>query len=105
MPVESAEDLAGFFNPTEWGDTLVAVMAGGPVPFNGIFTDAPLSEQPGTTPDVPVLVPRVMAPRAPLAALMQGDRIEREDGTLLGVVNNVQGKGALLVIMLMDEAW
>lgn len=105
MPVESADDLLGFFDPTEFGTPLVAVTAGGAVPFDGIYTDSPLNEQPGTVAAVPVRTPRVITSRAPLAGLLQGDRIEREGGTLLGVVNDMQIKGDLLIIMLMDEAW
>ena len=107
MPVESADDLLGFFDPDEFGTPLVAVTAGGSVPFDGIYTDSPLNEQPGTVAAVPVRTPRVITSRAPLAGLLQGDRIERPapDGTLLGVVNDMQIKGDLLIIMLMDEAW
>lgn len=102
MAVESAEDLAGFFDPDEFGEPMVATIGIERLPFNGIYTDGPITEQPGTTPGITGYVPRVIAQRAPLVDLKQGDRIERESGAEF-TVNDLQIKNDLLIIFLHDN--
>lgn len=106
MPVESADDLAGFFDPDEFGDELVLVDGLTSTPFNGIYTDAPVADQPGSTPTITVRAPRVIASRAAVVGVQQGSRIERAGtGDLVGVVNDIAYKGAMVVLALHDEAW
>lgn len=105
MPVESAEDLAGFFDPDEFADNvpMVATIGGVPVPFDGIFTEGHLAEQPGTSPDITVTVPRVIVPKAAVEGIQQGDQIERSNGDVW-LVADIQHKRDLLIIHL-QEPW
>lgn len=100
MAVETVEDLAGFFDPDEWGEPMVATIGLAEVPFNGIYTDGPITEQPGSTAGLTGYVPRVITARAPLAELKQGDTVTRA-GTAYQV-NDLQIKNDLLIIFLHD---
>lgn len=102
MAFESAEDLAGFFDPDEFGEPMVATIGIASVSFNGIYTDGPVAEQPGTVAGITGYVPRVIAARAPLADLAQGDTITRESGKQYQI-NDIQLKNDLLIIYLHDN--
>ena len=106
MAVETDDDLAGFFDPDEFGEPMVATIGLSSVEFNGIYTDGPVAEKPGTTDgwsgaSIMGYQPRIIAPRAVLADLKQGDFITR-DGTQYSV-NNIEIKGSLLIIFLHDN--
>ena len=103
MPVESADDLAGFFDPSEFADEqpMTAFIGGITVPFDGIFTQGHQAEQPGTTPDITVTVPRVIAPRDSLPGIAQGDQIQRANGQVY-VVNDLHHKRDLIILHLHD---
>lgn len=98
MAIETAEDLTAMFHPDDFGVEMTAHMAAGSVSFNGIVTTGYVAEQPGMTAEVSMLVPRILARKASLPALAQGDIIEvDDDGTSVQVVN-VQYKGDLIII-------
>lgn len=104
MPVESAEDLAGFFDADEFADEtpMTAFIGGMPVSFSGIFTEGFLAEQPGSTPSITTTVPRVIVPRAAVAGIAQGDTVQRGDGSVY-VVNDLHFKRDLVVLHLHDQ--
>lgn len=103
MPVESAEDLAGFFDPDEFADQepMIATIDGLPVPFNGIYSQGHIAENPNTTANITATVPRIITPKAALPGLLQGNQIERANGEVY-VVNDIQHKADLIVIYLHD---
>lgn len=105
MPVESAEDLAGFFDPDEFADPLpmIATIGGEAVPFDGIFTEGHLAEQPGSTPDITVTVPRVIVAKSAVPGIQQGDQIERSNGDIW-LVADIHHKRDLLILHL-QEPW
>lgn len=102
MAVESADDLAGFFDPDEFGEPMVATIGLTPVRFSGIYTDGPVSNEPGSVAGITGYVPRVIAPRAALSGLASGDLITRADGKEFAV-NDLQFKDKLLIIYLHDS--
>lgn len=106
MPVESAQDLAGFFDPDEFADEqpMIATIGGFAVPFNGIFTQGHLPENPNTTPDITTTVPRIIVAKSAVAGIAQGDRIERANGEVYWV-NDIQHKTDLLILYLHDVQW
>lgn len=103
MAVESDDDLAGFFDPDEFGEPMVATIGLSTVEFSGIYTDGPVSESPGTTVDITGFQPRIIAQRSVLADLKQGNQITRTNGGQVYTVNNIQIKNALLIISLHDN--
>jgi hypothetical protein len=101
MAVETADDLAGMFHPDDFGVPMVAYVLDGSVPFAGIQTTGHVSEfsamSSASTVDASMMVPRIIAMRAPLAALRQNDEIEMPDGRRVLVVD-IHFKGDLIVI-------
>ena len=102
MPVEDADDLDGFFDPDEFGEPMVATIGLSEVSFNGIYTDGPVSEKPGTTVDIVGYQPRIIAKKSDLSELKQSDLITRANNSQLSV-NNIEIKGSMLVIYLHDN--
>lgn len=100
MAVESAEDLAGFFDPEEFGEPWAAAVGFMSVPFHGIYTEAPMAESPGTTARLAGCEPRIIANAAGLDELAQGDVITRKKTGARYSVNDCQRKGELLIIFL-----
>lgn len=103
MAIESATDLAAFFHPDDFGVEMTAYVFGTPVVFNGVLTTGYVSESPGTTADISMLVPRIIAKRSDLKDLAQNDEIVLPDGKRV-IVNDVQYKGELIVIHY-HEVW
>ena len=102
MGVESSRDLAGFFNPKEFG-TLMTL--GGEVNFSGIDTTSATSLDPaGISAEVREVVPRIICPRSSVPNIQQGDFIEFLEDTPYNVtgavvtVNDLSYKGSLLII-------
>lgn len=102
MAVESDADLAAFFCQDEFGAPLRAHTAGGVVSFDGILTTGHVTEQPGTTAEISSMTPRIIARRAPLAGLAQGDEIELPGGRRV-YVNDVHYKGEIVIIHYHDH--
>lgn len=103
MAIESATDLAAFFHPDDFGVEMTAYMLGTPVVFNGVLTTGYVAESPGTTADISMLVPRIIAKRSDLKDLAQNDEIELPDGKRV-IVNDAQYKGELIIIHY-HEVW
>lgn len=103
MAIETAEDLEGFFHPDDFGDPMIAHMTSGAVPFNGILTTGHVSEQPGTSASISMLVPRIIASKASVAGLAQSDEIELQDESRVSVID-IQYKGSLVIIHY-HEVW
>lgn len=101
MAVESADDLEGFFDPDEFGEAMVAITGLAEIAFNGIYTDSPLAETPGTMANITGYVPRIIASKTAVSDLQQGDLIRRADGTQYQV-NTIEIKNSLLIIFLHD---
>lgn len=97
MAVETAEDLEGMFHPDDFGEPMTLHSLAGSVPFNGIDTTGYVGEQPGTTATVSMMVPRIIAAKAAIPDVAQGDEIELPDGKRV-IVNDVHYKGGLLII-------
>lgn len=104
MAVESAEDLAGFFDPDEFGKAMVLLPKDGEaeVPFNGIPTSGPVSEQSpagraSNLMEATMMVPKIIATRASIPTAAQDDRIRMHDGTVVQIVDQ-QYKGDLVII-------
>lgn len=97
MAVETAEDLAAMFHPDDFGVPMVAHMVDASVPFNGIRTTGYVAEQPGTTADVSMMVPRIIARKDAVAGLAQNDEIQFPGGERV-IVNDVHYKGELVII-------
>lgn len=97
MAVETAEDLAGMFHPDDFGVAMTAYMPNDSVPFQGIQTTGYVAERPGTTADVSMMVPRIIAQRSALPNLAQNDEIELPGGQRV-IVNDVHYKGELIII-------
>jgi hypothetical protein len=101
MPVETPDDLAGMFHPDDFGVPMVAHMPDVSVPFNGIPTTGHVSEfsamSSASTVEASMMVPRIIAMRAPLAALRQNDEVELPSGQRV-LVTDMQYKGELVVI-------
>lgn len=107
MGVETEGDLAGFFNPDEFGVRLAIAGLGA---FNGIDTTGFTSLDPaGISAGVTAVVPRIICRRAAVPDIQQGDVIEFLDASphnaagALVTVNDLQFKGALLVIHYHTE--
>lgn len=106
MGVETEADLAGFFNPEEFGVRLA--ISGNE--FNGIDTTGAASLDPaGISAGVSAVVPRIICRRSAVPDIQQGDVIEFLDtsphnpaGTLV-TVNDLAFKGSLLVIHYHTE--
>lgn len=118
MAVETADDLAAMFHPDDFGvpmvlfsatpapapgslmalteGALVAPQVDG-VPFHGIPTTGHVAESPGTTADVSMMVPRIIARSAAVPGLAQNDEIELPGGRRV-IVNDVHYKGELVII-------
>lgn len=103
MAIETAEDLAALFHPDDFGVEMIAHMVSASVPFFGVPTTGHTFEQPGSTAQVSMLVPRIIAQRSTVADLMQNDEIELPGGTRVIVVD-VQTKGELAIIHY-HERW
>lgn len=103
MAVETAEDLAAMFHPDDFGVPMIAHMLDASVPFNGVPTTGYVGERPGTTADVSMMVPRIIAQKVALQGLAQNDEIELPSGQRV-VVNDVHYKGELVVIHY-HERW
>lgn len=106
MGVETEADLAGFFNPDEFGTRLAI----GSVEFNGIDTTGFISLDPaGLSAGVSAVVPRIICLRSAAPDIQQGDLIAFLDASphnaagALVTVNDLQFKGALLVIHYHTE--
>lgn len=118
MAVETAEDLAAMFSPEDFGVPMLAfraVLSPSPgtlgvisentvlapqtegLPFIGIQTTGYVAERPGTTADVSMMVPRIIATKASLPDLQQNDEIELPSGQRV-IVNDVHYKGELIII-------
>ena len=97
MAVETAEDLAALFHPDDFGVPMTAHMLAASVPFNGVPTTGYVGERPGSTADVSMMVPRIIAMRSALPDLAQNDEIELPGGKRV-VVNDVHYKGELIII-------
>lgn len=97
MAVETAEDLAGMFHPDDFGVAMVAHMLAGSVPFHGVPTTGYVGEQPGTSANISMMVPRIIARKAALPDLAQNDEIELPGGARV-IVNDVHYKGELIII-------
>jgi hypothetical protein len=102
MSVESDDDLAGFFDPDEFGVELVGHHAGGQVSFFGILTSGyvgePTSGKNGAPRTVITdIVPRIIARQAAVSVLRQNDEIELPDSSRV-VINDMQVKGAMVAI-------
>lgn len=97
MAVETAEDLAAMFHPDDFGVPMIAHMPDTSVPFNGVPTTGHVSEQPGSTAQVSMMVPRIIAQRAVLQSLAQNDEIELPSGQRV-IVNDMHYKGELVII-------
>lgn len=97
MAVETAADLAAMFHPDDFGVPMVAHMRDQSLPFHGIPTTGYVGEQPQTTATISMMVPRIIATRAAVAGLMQGDQIELQCGQRV-VVNDIHYKGELVII-------
>ena len=91
------------FHPDDFGVPMTAHMAETSVPFHGILTTGYVAERPGTTADVSMMVPRIIARGAAVPGLAQGDEIELPGGKRV-VVNDVHYKGELIVIHY-HERW
>ena len=101
MGVESDADLAGFFDPAEFGTRLIV----GGVEFHGIDTTGMTTLTPAEiSAGIPQVVPRIICRRADLPSIQQGDIIEVLEATphnavgAMLYVNDLQFKGGLLVI-------
>lgn len=107
MAVETAEELAGFFNPDEFGVPMVGYTSEGSVEFHGIKTTGYVGEGANAgalvTPTISMVVPRILAKLADVQALKQGDSIEFEDGQTV-VVNDMHYKGDIVIIHF-HEHW
>lgn len=97
MPVESADDLAGFFDPAEFGKELTLYSSGGPVLFLGIVTEGAKAEDVGLGTTVTTTVPRIICRRADVPNIQQNEEIQLPDGRLV-LVNDLQFKSDLLII-------
>jgi hypothetical protein len=97
MAVETPEDLAGMFHPDDFGVSMVAHSLAGSMPFNGVPTTGYVGETPGTTATISMMVPRIIARRADLEGVQQGDEIELPDGKRVQV-NDMHYKGELVII-------
>lgn len=102
MAVESAEDLAAFFDPDDFGVQLIGHTADGEVTFNGILTSGYVGEQPGTRAVVTEIVPRIIARRTDVASLQQNDEIELPGGARV-IINDMQTKGEMVAIHYHDN--
>lgn len=102
MPVESADDLAGFFDPDEFGEAMTIQMSLEAIEFAGIYTESPLTEEHGMRTGITGAVPRIIASRSAIADVTQGDVITRQDGREY-IVNEVQVKDRLLIIHVHDN--
>jgi hypothetical protein len=97
MAVETPEDLEGMFHPDDFGEPMVAHLQTGDTPFNGIPTTGYVGETPGTTATISMMVPRIIATKAAVGGIQQGDTITFQSGQAV-VVNDVHYKGALVII-------
>lgn len=97
MAVETAEDLAAMFHPDDFGVPMIAHMPSTSVPFNGVQTTGQVFEQPGSTAQVSMMVPRIIAQRSVLQSLAQNDEIELPGGQRV-IVNDMHYKGELVII-------
>lgn len=97
MAVETADDLAAMFHPDDFGVPMTALSLGGSTPFNGIRTTGHAFEQPGVVAQVSMMVPRIIATKASLPDIAQGDEIQFADGQRVQIVD-VQYKGELIII-------
>ena len=102
MAYDLSDDLAGFFNPAEFGDELTAHVGGEVVPFNGILTDAHLADKLGTEVAVTLTKPCIICARADLPNVHQGDVIDLPGGVPV-FVNDLYFKGDLLIIHYHDR--
>jgi hypothetical protein len=105
MAVETAEELAGFFSPDEFGVPMVGYTTDGTIEFNGIKTTGYVGEggNDATTPTISMVVPRILAKRVDVQTLKQGDTIEFEDGQTV-YVNDMHYKGDVVIIHF-HEHW
>ena len=103
MAVETADDLAAFFDPDDFGVAMIGHTIDGQVPFNGILTSGYVGEQPGTRAIVTEIVPRIIARRTDVAALQQNDEIELPGGTRV-IINDMHTKGDMVAIHY-HEVW
>jgi hypothetical protein len=118
MAVETAEDLAALFHPDDFGvemfafiaasmpspgslltlnETTLAVPQVEGVPFLGIKTTGYVAEQPGTTADASMMVPRIIARKDAVPGLAQNDEIAFAGGQRV-IVNDVHYKGEIIII-------
>lgn len=105
MGVESDADLAGFFNPAEFG-TRVSVDG---AEFHAIDTTGAAALDPaGIAAGISSVVPRLICRRGAIPAIQQGDMIEFLEtsphnvaGTVV-TVNDLQFKGSLVIIHYHD---
>jgi hypothetical protein len=121
MAVETPEDLEGMFHPDDFGERMVAqISARPPAPgegmvladgvtvltgtvFHGIVTTGYVGETPGTTATISMMVPRIIATKAAVGGIQQGDIITRATGEAVSV-NDVHYKGELIIIHY-HEVW
>lgn len=103
MAIETDADLAALFHPDDFGVAMVAHMPSGSVTFNGIKTTGHVNESPGTTADISMMVPRIIAQRVAVDGLAQNDEIEFPGGQRV-IVNDVHYKGELVIIHF-HEHW
>lgn len=105
MGVESAEDLAGFFDPDEFGTRFEWQGVAGLAPFNGInTTGAKILDDSSFSARVTDEQARIICKRADLPDVQQGDLIVALDAAHnlqagdLVLVNDLHYKGDLLII-------
>ena len=103
MAIETDADLAALFHPDDFGVAMVAHMQSGSATFNGIQTTGYVNESPGTTADISMMVPRIIAQRVAVAGLAQNEEIEFPGGQRV-IVNDVHYKGELVIIHF-HEHW
>ena len=101
MAVESAADLAGFFDPAEFGQELTLYSQGGPVLFSGIVTTAAGSQELGLAAGITTTIPRIICKRDSVPLIQQNEEIMLPDGHLV-LVNDLQFKGELLIIQFHE---
>lgn len=101
MAAETAEDLAAMFHPDDFGVPMVAHMPVGSLPFHGVPTTGYVAELSNaaavSTPNISMMVPRIIAIKNDLPGLAQNDEIELPSGARV-IVNDVHYKGELIVI-------
>lgn len=101
MAVESAEELAGFFDPDEFGTPMMLHGFGYSLEFNGIVTTSAVAVQPGTTATITDIVPVIIVRRLAVPDIQQGDKIELPGGQRVEVVD-IKTKGDLVTIHYHD---